>query len=222
MFKGLFLYRVASGTTFSDSVQYQKIYKYMSDAVDKVPENEFNLLYFVDWIQHYDLAFAAKYFQRAIQIEPRFAKAYVLLGLASAQSGDSQHALQYYDQALAINEKMISAHFNKGLILAQKGEWRQSAYSFEQVVLLQPENSFAHSSLGQVYFMAQDYQQSLEHAIISTRLSSGQANLFFNLRLIYEKIGDVHKAIEAFEKGVKLAPNDARAQEKLKMLKTRT
>ena len=42
-------------------------------------DNDFNLIFFVDWIQHQDLSEALDLFKKAIEIEPQFAKAYVFV-----------------------------------------------------------------------------------------------------------------------------------------------
>jgi spermidine synthase len=222
MLKGLYQYHFVSTPAFLDTAQTQQALKLMKQAIDQVPENDFNLIYFLDWVQQRDLQDVVPYLDRAIQRAPRFAKAIVLHGLAQSQRGNWQSALQDYQTATAINANYVSALFNAGVAQVNMQQWPQAAQSMNRVIQIQPENVFAHSTLAQMYYMLKDYPKALQHASRSIELLPSQANSYFNQGAILEKMGDIPKAIRAFEKGLQLAPTDARAQQKLQQLKSRT
>jgi len=219
MLKGLFLYRATAGKIMSDTSGVTEAFKLMQTAVDNVPENKFNLIFFVDWIQHHDFSQSLGYFERAVENEPNFAKGYVILALEKADQNDWDRAIEFYQKAIEINDKYISAHFNMGFAYAKKENWEEAIKAFKRVVELQPENVFAHSSLVQVYNMDNNLDKALEHAKISIDLQPNQPNFYFNLGMIHQKRGEIGDAIDAFEAGLKLAPNDIRAREVLRNLK---
>lgn len=216
MLKGLFLYRVTAG---SDTSGVNEAFKLMQDAIDQTPENKFNLMFFVDWVQHGNLEKSVKYFEEATKVAPNFAKGFVLLGLEKAAMGEWDNAIEYYLKAIAINDRFISAYFNMGFALTQKEKWQDAIQAFEKVAGLQPQNVFAHSSLAQVYYMDNKLNKALEHAKISIKLQPNQPNFYFNLGMIHRKRNEIPEAIKAFESGLKLAPQDTRAREVLRELK---
>lgn len=99
-----FTYRI-----FAANPQYARevndILAQMHKILDSEPENDFALLQYVDLINHEDLAINEQYFQRATEIAPGFAKAYVLLGLNYATQNDWDKASEFYRRALEINDR---------------------------------------------------------------------------------------------------------------------
>ena len=216
MLKGLFLYRASAATDTSSAHEALNI---MKEAIEVCPENKFNLMFFVDWVQPADLDQCALYYEQAVAEEPKFAKGYVVLGLQKANLGDWPTAIEKYQLALAINDKFISAHFNSGYAYTQIDNWLAAKDAFEKVILLQPENVFAHSSLCQVYNMLKNFDEAIAHGKKAIELQPSQANYYFNLGMIYRNKNNIAEAIDAFERGLRLAPNDRRALQILRQLK---
>ncbi|HEX9974094.1 MAG TPA: fused MFS/spermidine synthase [bacterium] len=222
MLNGLYLYRFSTDRTFNDTTKVKQAMKLMRQAIDQVPENDFNLINFLDWVQHQDdIQGIVPYLERAVKRAPQFAKAFVLHGLAASERGDWQSALQDYDTAVAINDRSVSAQFNAGVASVQLQRWPEAAKALNMVLQIQPDNVFAHSILAQVYYMMKDYPQAIRHIDRSIELVPGQANSYFNQGAILERMGEIKKSVQSFEKGLQLAPNDARAREKLQQLKSR-
>lgn len=219
MLKGLFLYRITAGNASADTASISTATKWMRESIDLAPENKFNLIYFIDWVQQRDLSSIKALLQTAVKEAPRFDKAYVLLGLESAGRGEFRQAITYYDSALAINDRYVAGYFNRGHAFAQSQDWVSASKDFETVVAIEPGHAFAHSSLAQVYYMQGRYEKAVQHALASARLLPRQANSYFNLGMMYEKTGQIAQAISAFEKGLKIVPQDQRAQEKLRQLR---
>ena len=219
MLKGLYQYRLLGKTNFQDTTLTKQAFKLMWEGIDLAPGNKFNLLFFVDWVHHMDLSASVGYFHRAVEEEPDFAKAWVLLGLERAQNGDIDNALKYYQNAQRINANYISANYNAGIAYAQKEDWDNSLFSFTKVLEIQADNAFAHSNISQVYYMKQNYEKAIEHIEASIKIIPKEAHSYFNLGMMYEKNKQIEEAIEAFENGLELTPNDLRAREKLTQLK---
>ena len=218
MMTALFTYRLYGQNPAYKEVTDKAIEK-MRNSIDKEEENIFNLISFVDLINHEDFAKDRKYIERAIQAAPDFAKAYVLLGLEAAARSDWTHALEYYKKALDINGNYPTALMSQSFVFIKMQEWEKAKETLTKVVELEPENPFAHSSLSQVYYMLKDYSSAISHAKDAIENFPIDANLYFNLGMMYEKNRQIPEAIEAFEKGLKLVPYDSRAIKKLDELK---
>ncbi|MBN1347792.1 fused MFS/spermidine synthase [candidate division KSB1 bacterium] len=219
MLQGLFQYRIAANNPQAYANQANDAVQKMAKALTAVPENKFNLLFFVDWVYHSDLKGMKPFFEQAIIEEPAFAKAHVLLGLESAEQNDWATALAHYEDAISINPDFVSARLNAGVAFTRQKEWNRAITEFEKVVGLDPENAFAHSALSQVYYMQGDYQKAIAQAEKSIDILPDIPNYYFNLGMMLEKNNQLKQAIKAFEKGLELAPNDLKAYDKLIQLK---
>ena len=190
----------------------------MRKVLDSEPENDFALLQYVDLITHRDLAIDKKYFEEAITKAPQFAKAFVLLGLGYATQKEWQKALEYYQQAIKINDKYLSAYQDMSFVNIQQKNWNEAIKNLQKLLTLDPDNPFTHSTIAQVFYMLKDYTTAIRHIKIAIKNQPSQANLLFNLGMMYEKNNKTQEAIEAFEKGLKLEPYDRRARDVLHQL----
>ena len=218
MMTALFTYRLYGQNPAYKEVSDKAIEK-MRNSIDKEEENIFNLISFVDLVNHEDLTRDKKYFERAIQEAPDFAKAYVFLGLEAVSHGDWTRALEYYKKALEINSNYITALMSQSFVFIKIQEWEKAREALIKVIELDPENPFAHSSISQVYYMMQDYSSAILHAKKAIEKFPIDANLYFNLGMMYQKNKQIQEAIESFEKGLKISPYDSRAIKKLNELK---
>ena len=219
MLKGLYQYRLLAKSNFQDTTLTNQALNLMWDGINLAPGNKFNLLFFVDLVHHRDLSASLNYFQKAVAEEPNFAKAWVLIGLESAQKGDVETALENFKNAQKINPNYVSANYHAAVAYAQKKDWDNSLTSFQKVLEIQPENGYAHTNISQVYYMKQNYQKAIEHIEASIEIFPKEAHSYFNLGMMYEKNRQIENAIKAFEQGIEFAPNDLRAREKLSQLK---
>ena len=190
----------------------------MQEALNKEPENDFALIQYVDLISHQDLTINKQFFEKAIAIAPNFAKAYVLLGLESANTQQWQNALNYYQQAIKINDKYFSAYLNMSSVLIQQKDWELAKENLQKLINLDAANPFIYSTIAQVYYMLNDYNKAIEHIQIAINSQPQQANLYFNLGMMCEKANRIQAAIEAFKNGLEILPYDQRARKKVEEL----
>ena len=58
----------------------------------------------------------------AVKIDPKFAEAYLQLGIMAAEQGESQPAIAAFRQAITANQQLAEAHYRLGLAYKQSGE----------------------------------------------------------------------------------------------------
>ncbi len=214
---GFFSYRL-----LGEKEEYQDIVSKTLDkmrkSLDAVPENDFNVISYVDLINHTDLDTNKVYFERAVEAEKKFAKAYVYLALERSEENDWAGAMKFYQKAVELSPRYLTALMNYSLVCAKLKEWEKAKELLIRFIELDPENGFAHSGLGQIYYMLQDYDGAIAHTEAAIRYQPEMPNYYFNLGMMYEKQRRYREAIEVFKKGIELAPYDQRARNKLKEL----
>ncbi|HEX7895978.1 MAG TPA: tetratricopeptide repeat protein [Terriglobales bacterium] len=72
-----------------------------------------------------------KLLQKAIQVDPRFAEAYLQLGIVQTESGDSEHAMASFQRSIAANPGLPDPHFRLAQAYKRAGDDPSAAREFQ-------------------------------------------------------------------------------------------
>jgi spermidine synthase len=106
------------------------------------------------YLMNQQIAEAAAYLDRAIQVQPDSARAHHLRGLAYQAWGDNARAVMEYRKALPDRGYARSTktfYLNFGTALASLGLYQEAAQMLEEYAELSPQDPEAHYQLGAVY-----------------------------------------------------------------------
>jgi len=86
------------------------------------------------------------YFQKAIALDPNFARAYVgLANIHAVRSSSSPEAEALIEKALQLDSSLAEAHATQGLIrMFHKWDWEGAERSFDRAIALDPNSPVAH------------------------------------------------------------------------------
>ena len=107
--------------------------------------------------------------QKAIELNPRFYKAWVNIGIAYRQSGDLEKAEECYQKALKIEPNYAELHASLGALHIFKGEPKKALLALEKAIELDPQLPVAYSNLAFAYAMLDRFEEadiSLQQATI--------------------------------------------------------
>jgi tetratricopeptide (TPR) repeat protein len=114
----------------------------------------------------YDLATNSA--QQALQFDPKFAKAYTLLGMIHAAQSEFAQAEADYREALKLNDHDADTWFWRGLALLYRDDFAGAAMSFEHALKIDPERvrnyenlARAKDALGDLKAAEECYKQGL-------------------------------------------------------------
>ena len=100
-------------------------------------------------------------FERAVQLDPRYAAAWAALGGAYTLKGGflgmrelQDKAIEPLRRALEINPLLASAHVWLGGALAAQGKLDEGLASLHRAIEIEPDNADAHQTLGRAYWLS--------------------------------------------------------------------
>lgn len=148
---------------------------------------------------------AVESYNKAIELRPFYADAYVGLGDAKAAKGDVDGAVGAYTKALAYNAVNPRVHMSLGKIYySEKGLYYESVSAYKKAIELDPNSVEARMGLGEVYEDKGLYKEAIEEYRRVIDLDGKHTGAMYNLALVYEKV-DPRESITLWERYIALA-----------------
>lgn len=159
--------------------------------------------------QHYDKGIefsgrrlhdqAIQEYDRAIGLDPDFAKAYNSRGLAYSQLGQHRTAVGNYRKAIELDPNLTDAYRNRGLAYPRayggnSAARRLALEDFTQAVMLEPENAENYILRGHAYAKVGQFQLAFEDFSQAVKLDPQNA-------LAYAKRGDAQSSLGKHQLG---------------------
>jgi tetratricopeptide (TPR) repeat protein len=90
---------------------------------------------------------------------------------------------------------------------AEAQRLRQQVAEIEGLLASAPDDPGLMAALGNVYFDANRWQEAREWYEKSLQLSSGDANVFTDLAVVYRNLGQPQRAIELLDQAIAISPD---------------
>ncbi|MFM6017448.1 MAG: tetratricopeptide repeat protein, partial [Dolichospermum sp.] len=154
-------------------------------------------------------------YQKAIELDPKFATAYYNLGIALRGQKKLDEAVAAYQKAIELDPKDATAYYNLGIALSDQKKLDEAVAAYQKAIELDPKNATAYYNLGNALIG----QKKLDEAISKYRTAlslpedtSGTpttAHTAANngLGLVWQKKGELKKAIQYFDESEKVDPD---------------
>jgi tetratricopeptide (TPR) repeat protein len=104
---------------------------------------------------------AVKEFEKAVQVEPGYAKGHVNLGVTYSLLKEEDKAMAAFQKAVEVDPSEPEAWRNLGITYRNLKEYGKAAEAYEKMVELDPEDMDAAESLGEMYMMEKQYEKAL-------------------------------------------------------------
>ena len=163
-----------------------------------------------DWYYQY-YNDATRYLEKAVEIDPDFAMAYLYLGAAYSNLGEINRARESFDNAKSLSEGTTEKE--RLTIEAEYAFWVDTNYEeyfqiYKTIVEKHPRDKRAHWELSNYYGMKNMYPQVIEELEIVLELDPNWADAYDDLAFAYSNIGEDEKALEYIKKGLSVIPGD--------------
>jgi tetratricopeptide (TPR) repeat protein len=148
---------------------------------------------------------AVEAYNKALEIRPFYADAYVGLGDAKAARGDVDGAVVAYQKALGFNPLNAKVHVSLGkLYYSEKGLYYESVQAYKKAIDLDATYLEARMGLAEVYEDKGLYQEAIGEYKKVVDSDAKNTGALYNLALVYEKV-DPKEAIALWERYIELA-----------------
>jgi tetratricopeptide (TPR) repeat protein len=102
-------------------------------------------------------------YQKALQINPDYAKAHYNLGCALFQKGNVDEAIEHFQRALQINPDSMEAHYNLSCALLQKGNVDEAIVQYQKALQIEPDDEESHINLGNALIQKGNVDKAIVH-----------------------------------------------------------
>ena len=101
-------------------------------------------------------------YNKALELNPRFAIAYRTRGFAYCGKGEYEKALSDFTKAIEINPMYADAYFFRGVACCSKGQYEQAISDFSNAIELNSKHAPAYTSRAVVYYYMGKYAKAWE------------------------------------------------------------
>ena len=128
-----------------------------------------------------DFSSAIQKLQQAIQADPKFPEAYLMLGFAEFQHGDTAAAIEHYQQGLKLRPSSYSGHYNLALAYLREHRLEEGRAQLALAVKLGPNQADAAYDLGMVLLELGHPAEALPHLMRARKINPGRPDAAFNI-----------------------------------------
>ena len=144
-----------------------------------------------------------QWFNRAIKLDPKNAKAYVYRGDACCQKGDSERGIADYNQAVQLDPKLAVAYNNRGVAWTARGEMERAMWDFNDALQRDSSLAGAYYNRAQAYAKAGKFDLAIPDFTRFIELKPDNAAAYSNRAISYYNIHAYDKAWNDVESCVK-------------------
>ena len=173
---------------------------------------------YVHRINRESIAMAKKLAEEAIELDPKYAWAYYVLGRAyhvgmwfggtMSPKQSIAKAIELVQKAIALDDTLAEAHGRLGYLYAMTKQYDKGISEAEKAVTLNPNSAMAYVMLGKTLSFAGRWEDSIPQYKKAIRLNPIPENLYlYSLGISYGNTGQYKEAIEWCERAVRQSPD---------------
>jgi protein O-mannosyl-transferase len=158
---------------------------------------------------------AIAHFQKALEIQPKYAQAHHHLGCALLAHGRVDEALAHFRKALELRPNHAETHNNLGVVLRQQGQLENATAHFQKALELRPDYAEAHNNFGLALRRQGQPENAIAHFQKALELRPNNAEAHNNLGVALRQQGQLADAMAHFQKAIAIQPDLADAHHNL-------
>ena len=153
-------------------------------------------------------------FEVSARIKPDEAQSYTMLSTCNHLAGNTVKSEDYILKAVALSPNDATVNITAGQIFMQKQDFDAALPYVKKAVELEPSNTKSIRNLAQIHYDMGQLEKSIqtyEVAIDKETDREVKADLYFNLGILYNKVGNLEEAEYNFTNALDENPDDVEA-----------
>ena len=153
-------------------------------------------------------------YEVSVRIKPDEVQSYIMLSTCNHYAGNTDKSENYILKAIKLSPNDAKANLTAGQIFMQKQEFETALPYMQKAVELEPSNTKSIRNLAQIYYDMGQLEKSIqtyEVAIDKETDREVKADLYFNLGILYNKVGNLEEAEYNFTNALDENPDDVEA-----------
>ncbi len=192
---------------------YVKNYKQAFKYLNKVQQIDKHIAqtYFIKSLIYKevkDTSNAIKNLQIAVDNQPDYYEAYMLLGLLYAEKHDSI-AVDYYKNAIKIVPKSIEAHYNTAFFYQENNKYKKAINEYNYILNnIDSTQQNVYYNIGYVYLIyLNEYNKAISYFSKAIKYNNKYYQAYYNKGYCYELLKQYNKAREQYKTSLNIYPN---------------
>jgi tetratricopeptide (TPR) repeat protein len=152
----------------------------------------------------HDLDGAIACFQKALELDPKFAEAHNHLAGALWRKGRQGEAIEQFQKAIEFNPKYAQAHYNLGSALSDKGRKDEAIEQWQKAIELDPTFAPPHYNLGLALQREGRWMEAIDHYQKAIAFNPKHPEAHCNLGHVLRQQGRFDEALVYLKRGHEL------------------
>ncbi|GEM_PF-3300160 len=150
-------------------------------------------------------------YDKAIALNPKYARAYNNRGLAYNSLGNYQQAIADYDKAIELNPDSADTYNQRGLAYHNIGNYEKAITDYSKAIELSPKSVIPYTNRGIAYTKLKDYEKAMADYATAMAIDVDFADIYFARGLTFKAQAEKEKAVADFNHVLELT-KDSRLQ----------
>ena len=149
---------------------------------------------------------AVSQFNKAIEINPKYVKAYLYRGFAYAQKGQHDQAISEFNNLLRLKPRLAAAYHGLGGAYGRKGQYDQAISAFNKAIEINPKFFQAYNDRALSYRHKSEYDQAISDCNKALEINPQYLDAYHERGFVYGKKLQYDQAISEFNKAIDINP----------------
>ena len=145
-------------------------------------------------------------FKNALQIDPKFAEGYYMLGRVEQKRGNLKRAFAGFRKAVALNPDLLDAQAQYGKLLLLSGATDEAGQKAEMVLAKEPDNTKALMLKASILLKREDFSGAIDLSEKLLALDIKNPEIYQTLAAAHVKNKDLEAAEKAYRDGIAANP----------------
>nr|WP_277424501.1 tetratricopeptide repeat protein [Bathymodiolus thermophilus thioautotrophic gill symbiont] len=149
-------------------------------------------------------------YQKAIEIDPNYYRAYYNIGTVYDELKEYQKAIDAYKEIIGIKPDYHFAHNNMGIDYNKLKEHQKAIDAYKEAIKIKP-NHRAYYNMGIAYSKLKEYQKAIDAYKEAIRIKPDYHRACYSMGIAYSELKEYQKAIDAYKEAIRIKPDYHRA-----------